>query len=240
MERSINNHALRERTRRNISYPYTVFMHIYNEEDHLRYVFDAIERQTVKPLAVVVVDDGSTDGTHDIIHEYGYIHEVLNQKPDLYKPIRRANAFNHALGLAKKKNPDAKYYMKVDGDTLVYDSYAEQTIEYMEKNPRYAAVSGVSVRYIKTRDLNNGAVTYLGKTLPNAKLMYGWDREIQLSLVRMGYKFHVIRTLGYGEMRRPLVGSPGVINVAKNRSKSRIAEVQGFFNWLFGVKGCRK
>ncbi len=224
------------RARINKPYKYTTIMHIKDEEDHLRYVFDAVNRQTVEPLEIIVVDDGSIDSTPDIIHEYGYIHEHLNQSTYLPKYKRRAYAFNKAVSLAKQHTPEADYYMKVDGDTYIYDTYAEYTIDYMEQNPRCCACSGVSVRYIKTRDLNNGAVTYRTQTLPVALPRYGWDREIQLELVRRGYTFHVIRTLGYGEMRIPTVSaSPGLKRVAVNRSKSRIAEIQGFFNRLRGL-----
>lgn len=233
MERPVSKFAQRERERRDLHYSYTIIMHIYNEENHLRPVFNALERQTVKPLDIIVVDDGSTDNTKDILHEYGYNHVHLDQPVDLYKPVRRSNAFNKAVELAHQYTPTAEYLMKVDGDTLVYDSYAEHTIKYMVENPRCAAVSGVSVRYIKTRDLNNGAVTYRASTLPKAKPIYGWDRDIQLNLVSKGHTFHVIRTLGYGEMRRPTVsGSPGVKRVVQNRLKSRIAEICGLWHMI--------
>ena len=235
MERSIE-WAHRERARRDKHYPYTVIMHIYNEEPHLKHVFNAIERQTVEPLDVIVVDDGSTDQTPDIIHEYGYTHIHLNQKQGLPKPIRRANAFNKARKLALEHTPEAKYLLKVDGDSQIFDGYAEHTIEYMEKNPKCVACSGVSVRYIKTRDLNNGAVMYLTKTLPEAKPKYGWDRDIQLRLVSMGYTFHVIRSLGYGEMRLPTVSYSGPTRAVKNRTLSRIAELKGFIANLRGKK----
>lgn len=234
MERHVKySHAYRERSRRNIHTPYTVIMHIYNEETHLHDVFDAIERQTVEPIDIIVVDDGSTDSTPEIIQEYGYTTTRLNQKPDTPKYIRRANAFNKALELAKQHTPNVKYVLKVDGDTQIYDSYAEQTTQYMEKNPRCAACSGVSVRIIKTRDLNNGAVTYRYKVLPYARPMYGWDRDIQLRLVANGYTYHVIRKLGYGEMRIPTVSmGPGLPRVIQNRAKSRLAEIRGYITNL--------
>lgn len=218
------------------SLTYSIIMHIYNEEPHLKHVFDALNRQTLTPKGIYVIDDGSTDRTPDIIYEYGYTHKHLHQG-NLPKHIRRANAFNEAVNLAKQHNPDVDALLKVDGDIQVYDTYAEYTLKELEKDPRLAACSGVSVRYIKTRDLNNGAVMYRLSTLPQARKQYAWDRDIQLRLVANGYRFHVITTLGYGEMRIPTVSyGPGLTRVVTNRSKSRVAELLGWIRWyIIGV-----
>ena len=43
----------------------------YNGERYLREAIDGILSQTYRPLEIIVVDDGSTDGTADIIASYG-------------------------------------------------------------------------------------------------------------------------------------------------------------------------
>ena len=49
----------------------SIVIAVYNDET---YVGDAIESalsQTLEPLEVIVVDDGSTDGTVDVLKRYG-------------------------------------------------------------------------------------------------------------------------------------------------------------------------
>jgi len=44
---------------------------VYNCELYLREAIDSILAQTYRPLEIVVVDDGSTDGTADVVASYG-------------------------------------------------------------------------------------------------------------------------------------------------------------------------
>jgi threonine dehydrogenase-like Zn-dependent dehydrogenase/GT2 family glycosyltransferase len=48
-----------------------IVVRAYNEENHLPGLFDAIERQSLKPREVVLVDSGSYDGTRRIARERG-------------------------------------------------------------------------------------------------------------------------------------------------------------------------
>jgi glycosyltransferase involved in cell wall biosynthesis len=60
----------------------------YNEENHIRKYFDSLLNQTYRDLEINVVDNGSADGTWDIIQEYAArdprvkpVHLVKNQGP---------------------------------------------------------------------------------------------------------------------------------------------------------------
>ena len=44
----------------------------YNRKDYLKETLDSIFAQTYKDYEVVVIDDGSTDGTKDMIDKAGY------------------------------------------------------------------------------------------------------------------------------------------------------------------------
>lgn len=48
----------------------TVIIPVYNEEKYLRRCLDSIVRQTEQPDEVIIIDDGSTDGSLEIIKEY--------------------------------------------------------------------------------------------------------------------------------------------------------------------------
>jgi len=49
----------------------SLIIRCYNEERHLPRLLEAVERQSVQPLEVIVVDSGSTDSTVRIAKEYG-------------------------------------------------------------------------------------------------------------------------------------------------------------------------
>ena len=206
---------------------YTIIMHIYNESEHLRHVLNAINRQTIKPEKVLIVDDGSTDNTLDIVKEYGIPFIRLTQPIDLPVYIRRSKAFNAAVRFADTESPCVEFLLKVDGDTLIADSYAERTIK-LSNELGLSACSGITAAHRKTRDLNNGAVLYRRCNLPDSKPMYGWDREIQLDLIRKGHKFKVHTNTFYSDMRPPTVRSPGLKRVFVNRFKTRVAKLQAF------------
>lgn len=48
----------------------TVFIPTYNREKYLPRLFDSLEQQTVKNFDVLVVDDGSTDNTENLVQTY--------------------------------------------------------------------------------------------------------------------------------------------------------------------------
>ena len=49
----------------------TIIVPVLNGEDYLRESLDSILNQTHRPLEVIVMDDGSTDGTAEIVASYG-------------------------------------------------------------------------------------------------------------------------------------------------------------------------
>ena len=203
---------------------YATIMHIYNNAEYLPRVLDAILDQTEPPIGLYIVDDDSTDTTPDIIQRYRI--PSIRLKDYMKEPYkRRANAFDIAVRKARQTYPEAQHLLKVDGDTLISPDYAELLLPHM--TPTVAACSGVSTLYHKTRDLNNGAVLYRERTLPPAQRVYGWDREIQLTLIRAGYQIHVDPRATYTDLRPPNVMRPPLTQVIRNRIARRMAEHQG-------------
>jgi len=202
----------------------TVIMHLYNEAQHLETVLQSIYNQTHPPDNYYLVDDGSTDETTDIIKATGHPYTRLEPHPNTPHYIRRATAFNAAVDGARHNPTD--YILKVDGDTVIEPRYVETLLPYM-RNPVCAAASGKSTEYDKIRDLNNGAVLYRNHVLPRAQKVYGWDRDIQLQLLRAGYSFIVDPTIHYTDLRPPTVLKPKLTRVIRNRANKAIAEITG-------------
>ncbi len=58
----------------------SVVIPTYNCKKYLKEAIDSCVEQTFKPYEIIVVDDGSTDGTHELCREYG------NKIKYIYKP----------------------------------------------------------------------------------------------------------------------------------------------------------
>ncbi|HHL21526.1 MAG TPA: glycosyltransferase, partial [Aliiroseovarius sp.] len=63
---------------------YVVISPCRNEADYMRRTLDSVVAQTLRPALWVIVDDGSTDATPDIMAEYSARHDWIRvvQKPD--------------------------------------------------------------------------------------------------------------------------------------------------------------
>ena len=48
----------------------SVIIPVYNTEKYLRECLDSVVNQTLKDVEIICVDDGSTDGSLDILREY--------------------------------------------------------------------------------------------------------------------------------------------------------------------------
>ena len=97
----------------------------YNAASTLRGTIVSVLEQTYPDFELIVIDDGSTDDTARIIHEFGderivYIHE-LNQE--------RATARNNGIARAK-----GKYIAFVDADDLWLPKKLDQQVSLLEAN----------------------------------------------------------------------------------------------------------
>lgn len=71
----------------------TVIVPVYNVEKYLEKCLDSLVQQTLQDIEIVVVDDGSTDGSPDIIRHY------TEKFPDKIKAYRKENG-----GLSEARN----------------------------------------------------------------------------------------------------------------------------------------
>lgn len=107
----------------------------YNQKSFLRDTLDSVVSQVVSfPIEIVIGDDGSTDGTQDIIKEY------QKRFPDIIVPI--LNETNIGAGANYKKVICAcsgEYVAHLDGDDLMLPGKLEAQCQYLEDNPAASA-----------------------------------------------------------------------------------------------------
>ena len=121
-----------------------------NEGEHLPKVAEAVIAQTVPPLLWVIVDDGSTDRTPDIIRtledQYIWIKSIrLPPHPrDItfhYSYVCKSG-FDYATQLCKTNAMRYNFIGLLDADTVLEKTYFEKLSTEFNKNSRLGIASG--------------------------------------------------------------------------------------------------
>jgi len=124
---------------------YVVISPCRNEEQFMRRTLDSVLGQTVRPALWVIVDDGSTDGTPQILAEYAAKHSMI-------KVVTRQNRGHRSVGpgvidafyagyMAVDIN-QFDFLCKLDLDLELPPDYFAQLIQRMADNPRLGCCSG--------------------------------------------------------------------------------------------------
>ena len=111
----------------------SVIVPIYNVEKHLRDCVDSILAQTYPELEIILVDDGSPDGSPAICDEYAA------SDPR----VRVIHKNNHGVSAARNTGLDAaegKWIVFVDSDDTIATGMIEAMIEACQDNESTAAV----------------------------------------------------------------------------------------------------
>ena len=85
----------------------TLVVIVYNVKDFLKQCLDSVINQTYKELQIIIVDDGSTDGSEELCDEYGLLDtrvQVIHQENGGISAAR-----NSAINIA-----EGEYIMFVD------------------------------------------------------------------------------------------------------------------------------
>jgi glycosyltransferase involved in cell wall biosynthesis len=116
-----------------------------NEAAFMRQTLDTVVAQSVRPARWVIVDDGSTDATPDILAEYAARHDWISV-------VTRSDRGRRAVGPGvieafyagyETVDPgDYDYLCKLDLDLRLPPRYFEILMQRMEANPRIATCSG--------------------------------------------------------------------------------------------------
>ena len=105
----------------------SVIVPVYNVEKYIDKCLTSISNQTLKEIEIIVINDGSTDNTLELL--------LRKEKED--SRIKIINQSNK--GLAKTRNiglkySKGKYIIHIDGDDWIENNYLEDMFKFAEKN----------------------------------------------------------------------------------------------------------
>jgi biofilm PGA synthesis N-glycosyltransferase PgaC len=173
-----------------------------NEADFMRQTLDSVTSQTLLPTRWVIVDDGSTDETPDILAEYAARYswiEVVTRKNRGHRAVGPGVIDAFYDGYNTVNPDDYDYLCKLDLDLRLPDSYFEILIQRMQANSRIGTCSGKSYVEEKGRLISErkGDETSLGMTkfyrVSCFREIGGFVREVMWD----GIDCHRCRMLGW-------------------------------------------
>lgn len=111
----------------------SVIMSVYNGETYLNESIDSILSQTYRNFEFIIVNDGSTDGTRDILSSYNDSRLRIIHQPN--RGVSKAK--NRAIKLCK-----GVYFAIQDADDISLEKRLEVQVDFLESHPEIAVVGG--------------------------------------------------------------------------------------------------
>lgn len=116
----------------------SVIIPAYNREIYIRDAIKSVYDQVYRPIECIIVDDGSTDKTKNIVSEL----QLLNDdtfKLDYYYQHNAGAQVARNFGTSKAKGAYIQY---LDSDDMLFPSKLTEQVNYLKKNPETDAVWG--------------------------------------------------------------------------------------------------
>ncbi|GAB1356429.1 glycosyltransferase family A protein [Cloacibacterium normanense] len=150
---------------------FLIIIPAHNEEENILLCLESLKNQTFQDFKCVIVNDGSTDKTQEIVEDFiksvtlsgveALSFKVLNLEKSEHQPgAKVVRTFNKGLEAENLQEYDV--VCKFDADIIFPSDYLEKINEVYEKNPKAGMVSGLV--YIK-----KGFVNFVRKPLVYAQ-----------------------------------------------------------------------
>ncbi|MFC6334891.1 glycosyltransferase [Paenibacillus septentrionalis] len=105
----------------------TALLSTFNNEKYINQTIDSVLSQSYEDFEFIIVNDGSTDATKELIQQYKDDRIRLINLPD---NVGIARALNMGIQYCQ-----GKYVIKIDGDDIQHPDRFYHQIKFMEENP---------------------------------------------------------------------------------------------------------
>jgi len=119
-----------EKTRGGETPRVSVVIPAYNRRSYIRETLESVFAQTFRDFEVIVVDDGSTDGTEEVLALYG----------DRIRSFRQDNRGPSAARNLGVRHARGRWIAFQDSDDLSANDHLESLFGFVEKHPGYGMV----------------------------------------------------------------------------------------------------
>ncbi|WP_372519739.1 glycosyltransferase family 2 protein [Candidatus Ruminimicrobiellum ovillum] len=153
----------------------SIIIPVYNVEQYLRQCLDSVVNQTLKDIEIICIDDGSSDSSLEILHEY-------SSKDSRIKIITQQH---EGAGAARNKGlavANGKYLSFLDSDDFFETDMLEQLYNCSEKY-------NTDIVICKSNTFDNGNIkeqnNIKDKLLPNKEVFSSLD------IPKYAFQFHM-------------------------------------------------
>jgi glycosyltransferase involved in cell wall biosynthesis len=115
----------------------SVIMSVYNDEEYVQEAVDSILNQTFKDFEFIIINDGSTDRTLDILQSYNDDRVILLNNE---KNIGLVKSLNRGL-----ENAKGQYIARADGDDISFPNRFEKQIRFLDEHPNVGLISSSAI-----------------------------------------------------------------------------------------------
>lgn len=175
----------------------------HNEESYLSQTLQSLVEQTCLPKKIVVVNDGSTDGTQKIIdsfsEEYDFLKGILHNSEEAHAPGGKViNAFYKGF---QTLDNNFDIICKFDADLIFPANYLEKITEIFKSDPKIGMAGGFCyieksgqwvLENLTNKDHIRGALKAYRKAcfeeIQGLKNTMGWDTVDELQAQYHGWK----------------------------------------------------
>lgn len=105
---------------------FSVIVPVYNRINEVRDLLDSLSAQTLKNFEVIIVEDGSTEPSGDVVKSYNEIDAVYFYKENEGRSIARNYGLEHARG---------EYFIFFDSDCIIPPDYFKILTAELDRNP---------------------------------------------------------------------------------------------------------
>jgi len=208
-----------------------------NEARWLPVLITAMGKQTLKPDLWMVVDDGSSDNTPDLLREFAEDHAwvELRRRGDRGRYFRGkgvAETFSFGEEEASKLQPNWGLLAKIDADTDLPESYFVQISKKFAENPRLGIASGVNIgeKGIQAHPRGNNRVyrRECWDSIGGLPAISGWDTWDETVARSKGWDTAALPDIRTRHLR------PEAATAAYSYQQGKISRFLGY-SWLFAL-----
>ena len=142
-----------------------IIIPVFNRKNYTKKCLESLNHQTFKEFKTVIINDGSTDGTSEML---------VNEFPEVIELKGDGNLFWSAstnLGVKYAFEHGASHILTLNNDTIAFENFMENMANWSKKEPK--ALLGAMAQNAKTKD-----PVYIGETI-------NWKNATYKSLPQM-------------------------------------------------------
>ncbi len=160
----------------------TVFTPTYNRKNYLYKCYDSLCKQNNKDFEWLIIDDGSTDGTSELVEKW-----IKTNDEFKIRYIYKENGGLHTAYNVAIENINTELAMCIDSDDYVFDNAIDKILKFWEinKNDNIAGILGLDC-------YENGDI--IGDLLPKKKSINLIDLLVGKYKINNGDRKIVVKT----------------------------------------------